>query len=322
MISISIIIPAWNEGKVLEATIEALLDVEYDKKRCEIIVVAGGEDNTYEIARELTIRMEIFSRYVVILQGPQGKNVAIQQGIKEAANDTIVLLDADTIVSRQWLKCMVDPIQQGNCDLTIANPEPVVKNWVSDYYMITKTYFLEGITTFSGHSIAFKSRDVKNLLEYFFDKEVRVGVDYLLAKRFLEHGKRIKFVKDAAVITHIPSSFKYFVLTELRWLTALIHLDGVSYRTLACNSAVTASLILTIPLSKTLFILALLFNVIYMTKRIHMFLIASRNYRTKLRNIFGFIMLSYAYQIIGFISYIGYFWGFTKKSYLSQGERY
>ena len=321
MISVTIIIPAWDEEKTMGASLRALLDVAYDKDRCEIVVVAGGGDNTYELAQELSATMGKFSKYTVIVQEPKGKNAAIQQGIKEAKNDIIVLLDTDTIVSEQWLKHMVAPIEQGTCDLTIANPEPLKRTWVSHYYMIIKTSLLDSILTYSGNSMAFKAEIVKDRLEYFFDRNVKVGVDYLLAKRFMRQGLKVVFARDASVLTYTPSSFKYFVLTELRWLTALINIDGVSYRALACNTAVVAALILAIPVSKTLFILSLLFNVAYMFKKARMFLVAFKRCNIGVTDIFGFIMLSYAYHVIGFISYIKYFLGLSGESYLYQGQR-
>ena len=106
MPSVSIIIPAWNEERALKATLHALLEIDYDKKRCEVIVVAGGSDNTYEIAKSLLQTMEPFSGYIVLHQQPAGKNAAIQRGIIEAKNAIIVLLDADTIVTNQWLENM------------------------------------------------------------------------------------------------------------------------------------------------------------------------------------------------------------------------
>ncbi len=321
MTSVSIIIPAWNEAKVLKAAVQALLETDYDKRKCEVMVVAGGVDNTYEIAQELSKIMGMFSRYLVILQEPRGKNAALQQGIKEAKNDIVVLLDADTTVSRHWLKGMVGPIEQDRCDLTIANPDPVRKNWISDYYMITKAYFLDSITTFSGHSMAFKASLVQSRLEYFFDENTKVGVDYLLAKRLLEQGRKIEFVKEAHVVTHLPSSVKYFVLTELRWLTALINIEGVNYKAFTCNATVVAALILAIPLCETLFMLSMLFNVAYICKRVRMFLIGAQKYHTTKKRLLGFIILSYAYHVVGLIAYIMYFLGLSKNGYLKQGER-
>ena len=151
-----------------------------------------------------------------------------------------------------------------------------------------------------------------------------MGVDYLLAKRFSEQGKQVMFSKDASVVTHLPSSLKYFILTELRWLTALISIEGPNYRSLACNITVVGALalILAVPVSKIPFLYSLLFNSIYITKRAYLFLIASRQYKTNIRNIFGFVILSYIYHVIGLISHIKYFLGLSKGNYLCQGQRY
>ena len=88
------------------------------------------------------------------------------------------MLDADTMATEQWLKHMVAPIEQGTCDLTIANPEPLKKTWVSQYYIINRAYLLDSIVTYSGNSMAFKANIVEDRLEYFFDRNVKVGVVY------------------------------------------------------------------------------------------------------------------------------------------------
>ena len=321
MISVSIIIPAWNEAKTISATLEALLSIEYDKGLCEVIVVSGGKDNTYGLARKLSKNMESFRRYVVIPQRPMGKNAAIQEGIREAKNDAIVLLDGDTIVSSQWLRGIIEPIEKGDCDLAVANAEPVKRNWVSDYFMIIKTCLLDSITMFPGGSIAFLASIVENRLEYFFDRNVRAGVDYLSMKRFMEQRLRVMFARDARVTTHYPHSLRGFVVTELRWLTALTNIEGFRGRAFACNIAVVVALVFTLPIHKTLVLLSLLFNATYVGKRVRMFLVASREYSTNVKNVFGFIILSYVYHILGLVAHMKFLLGMSKQSYLRQGQR-
>jgi glycosyltransferase involved in cell wall biosynthesis len=321
MTSVSIIIPAWNEVSTLEETLQALVGVDYDKSKCEVIIVAGGHDKTYETALGLSEAVRAFSRYVVILQMPEGKNAAIQQGLIEARNEIIVLLDADTIVSKAWLKSMLEPIEAGACDLTIANPEPVKKTWVSDYYMLIKTYFLDSITTFSGHSMAFRLSIVRGDANDFFDKRVKVGVDYFLAKKFLERGHLIMFSKKALVKTHLASSLTFFVLCELRWLTARMKIDGVSYKALGCNAVVFAALVSVVPICKVQLVLSVIANGVYIRKRLKIFFGARRHYKTRAANVFGFLFLSYLYHIIGLISYIGHVLRLSRKIYLYQGQR-
>ncbi|MDY6950925.1 MAG: glycosyltransferase [Thermodesulfobacteriota bacterium] len=321
MTSVSIVVPAWNEATVLEGTLEALLHISYAKDKCELIVVAGGDDETHETAARLSARVSDFSRYVVILQAPDGKNAAIQQGIKAARNEMIVLLDADTVVSRQWLKEMIGPIERDDCDLTVANSEPLTCNWVSDYYMITKAFLLETLTMFPGGSIAFPASKVRSLLEHFFDREVRAGVDYLLMKRFSEMGFRVMFAKEARVTTHFPSSLQYFVVSELRWLTAFYDIEGIRARALASNVAVIVALIFTFPVHKTLFLLSLVFHALYVGKKTRVFWMGSRRFDTRLIRVFGFILLSYIYQLLGFIAQMKVLMGVSRQNRLRQGQR-
>jgi cellulose synthase/poly-beta-1,6-N-acetylglucosamine synthase-like glycosyltransferase len=321
MKSASIVVPAWNEATVLGPTLQALLDISYDKQRCEVIVVAGGDDNTHETALQLTSRMGSFSRYLVIRQAPEGKNAAIQQGIREARNEIVVLLDADTMVSRHWLKEMTEPIERDDCDLTVANSEPVKNNWVSEYYMITKAFNLDSITMFPGGSIAFEANKVEGRLEYFLDKEVKAGVDYLLMKRFAEVGFRVMFAKEARVTTHFPSSLQYFVVSELRWLTAFYNIEGIKAKALASNVAVIAALIFAFPVHKALFVLSLVFNAGYVGKKTRAFWVGSRRCDARIEGIFGFIALSYIYHVLGFIAQMKALLGLSGQKDLRQGQR-
>jgi cellulose synthase/poly-beta-1,6-N-acetylglucosamine synthase-like glycosyltransferase len=322
MISVSIIIPAWNEARVLTTTIQALLDVEYDRRMAEIIVVAGGDDNTYDIAITLSAIMKIFGRYVVISQGKgRTKNAAIQQGVEEAQNEVIVLLDADTVVTKRWLKNMMDPIAKGICELTIANSEPLRRNWISDYYMVIKTYFLDNISTYPGHSIAFRADILKNRVNYFFDANIWMGDDYVFEKRVNAAGKKTMFVKDARVKTRFPCSLKYFLEIELRWWTAFISMNGVNYRTLTFNTIVIGAVICLLPFSWGLFKLSVLFNALYVSKRAYMFFVASRQYKTRNRRVFGFVLLSYIHHIISLLAHVRVFLGLWKDTYY-QGQRF
>jgi cellulose synthase/poly-beta-1,6-N-acetylglucosamine synthase-like glycosyltransferase len=321
MQSVSIIVPAWNEARTLKSTLDALTHVEYDWNQVEVIIVAGGDDNTYEIARKLSTLAERFSRYIVILQGNKGtKNAAIQQGMEVARNDIIVLLDADTIVSEYWLKELTHPIEVGKCDLAIANSEPVRKNWVSDYYMIIKTYFMDSITTYSGHSMAFKADMVKGKVGHFFAENVWMGDDYLFEKRVLEEGKEMEFVKSATVTTHFPWSLRHFLRIELQWLGACIHLDGPSYNILLRSLIFIGSIIFLIPFYRLPFVLALLFHLLYVSRRAHIFFVSSRQYDTRPRRIVGFVVLSYIRHMLVLISHVRYFLGLWKDPYY-QGQR-
>lgn len=97
--SISIIIPAYNEEKVIKKTVlelhSFLSEQAFDY---EIIVVADGpKDGTVEIVRTL--------ENVTLLQNKQnlGKGATVKKGILAATKENILFLDADHAVSIQYL---------------------------------------------------------------------------------------------------------------------------------------------------------------------------------------------------------------------------
>ena len=321
MTTLSIIIPAWNEAPVIGQTLQKILEVRYDKTKLEVIVVAGGTDNTYEIATGLAKSMEGVSRYLVLKQRPGGKNAAIQEGVKEVRNSIIVLLDGDTSLTKESLEQLVLPLEREKCDLAIANPIPARRTWVSEYYMISKEYYLEQITSYPGTAMAVRTELIRGQPDYFFERNVRVGVDYLLAKRLQKEGKKVLFVPQAKVITWIPSSLRHYYLNDLRWLTAYITLDGLKWSALGINLGILAALALLIPFSTWSFTLGVLAHAAYLCKKGNVFWTVLRRGRTKLIYLPGFLVLSYLHHLIGLMAHIRYFSGSGRQLMLRQGQR-
>lgn len=95
---ISIIIPAYNEEKVIANTIESVLEIDYPKK--EVIVVDdGSKDSTLQIAK----RYER-DNVKVLHKENGGKATALNYGIAFAKGEIIAVLDADTVAGRSSLK--------------------------------------------------------------------------------------------------------------------------------------------------------------------------------------------------------------------------
>ena len=93
----SIIIPTYNEAGDIVATLEALLGLDYGDK--EIIVVDDSTDQTPEIVR----------RYVdrgvrLIHPGGGGRCEARNIGIREAAGEVVVVLNADVRLPADFLQ--------------------------------------------------------------------------------------------------------------------------------------------------------------------------------------------------------------------------
>jgi len=105
MINISIVIPCYNEEKILPESIERLEKFFYqhrDRFVYELIFVDDGStDNTYEILCSYihhgkNIRVEAYKYNI-------GKGYAIKQGLMLAQYNTILILDADLSVRPEEL---------------------------------------------------------------------------------------------------------------------------------------------------------------------------------------------------------------------------
>jgi len=93
---VSIIIPTFNEAKYLPLCLKALLSIDYPKEYFEIIVVDNGStDCSREIAKEYHAKV-----YRNDLKNVSGlRNLEV----KKSVGEIIAFLDADCVVTKNWL---------------------------------------------------------------------------------------------------------------------------------------------------------------------------------------------------------------------------
>ena len=99
---LSVVIPTLNAGVALVPTAEALLSGVTDGVIGELVVSDGGStDETLEIARELGAE---------IVQGAPGRGGQIARGVAKARRDWVLILHADTHLSPEWLRAVLEHI--------------------------------------------------------------------------------------------------------------------------------------------------------------------------------------------------------------------
>lgn len=111
MYGVSALIPAYNEGTRIAATINSLKQApEID----EIVVVDdGSKDNTAEVAAAHGAK-------TVKLPANTGKGGAITAAFPYLHGETVLLIDADLQESAVLAAVLIEPIQKGQADVTIA----------------------------------------------------------------------------------------------------------------------------------------------------------------------------------------------------------
>ncbi len=138
-LSVAVIIPAYNEEKVILTTIASLL-ASYHGERFEIIVVDDGStDNTYAVAQKVYGDNPLI-RIFRVENG--GKPNALNFGITQTQADIIITLDADTIFSQDTIRNLVRHFDDPHLGAVAGNAK--VGNRIN---LLTRLQALEYITS-------------------------------------------------------------------------------------------------------------------------------------------------------------------------------
>lgn len=116
---ISVVIPCYNHGKYLNATVESVLQSDYQDVEV-IIVNDGSSDNSEAVA----LRLAHFNGKIrYIFEENQGPAVARNRGIREATGEYILPLDADDLISPHYISEAINELQDESVKLVYCNAE-------------------------------------------------------------------------------------------------------------------------------------------------------------------------------------------------------
>jgi glycosyltransferase involved in cell wall biosynthesis len=119
-ITYSIVIPAYNEGERLRATLEKVL--AYVRRQgwdAEVIVVNdGSRDNTAEIVREFAEKDSFLQ--LVENPGNRGKGYSVRNGMLKARGEVVVFSDADLSSPIEEMPKLLDALA-GGADIAIGS---------------------------------------------------------------------------------------------------------------------------------------------------------------------------------------------------------
>ncbi len=120
LLSISIIIPTYNEERNIERCLSAIFSQDYPKELLEIIIVDNySEDKIVELAQKYNTKI-----YFNLIKDAE---VSKMVGLHKATKELFLYLDADIeIVGRDWLNKLVMPFAE-NFDLVGSFPRFIPK---------------------------------------------------------------------------------------------------------------------------------------------------------------------------------------------------
>lgn len=129
-VSLSVIIPAYNEEQNLGPTLQDIRSYFKDKDYTyEIIVVDdGSKDKTAQIALS---HKDSFPSFTLLKNSPnRGKGFAVKQGIFSAKGETVLFMDADNSTRINEVEKLLAALKKGS-DIAIASrkiPGAIIEN--------------------------------------------------------------------------------------------------------------------------------------------------------------------------------------------------
>lgn len=108
--SVSVVLPTYNEEKIIRSKLESLVSLEYPENLLEIVVVDSSSDQTPDIVREFASTTSVNIR-LVEESGRRGVATAVNEGVNIASGGVIFRTDCDSRVGEHTLRHAVATLQ-------------------------------------------------------------------------------------------------------------------------------------------------------------------------------------------------------------------
>ena len=220
--SVTVIVPAFNEERVIAATIASLLAQRYHGALDVIVVDDGSPDGTFEVARA-TYGAHPRVRVEHKING--GKASALNHGLALATGEVVVCLDADTVFESDAVARLVAPMANPTVGAVAGNAKVgnrlnLVTRWQALEYVTSQNTdrrafdLLNCITVVPGAIGAWRTALVRDV-GGFSDDTLAEDQDLTLALR--RRGHAIAYAADAIAWTEAPDTLRALARQRFRW---------------------------------------------------------------------------------------------------------
>ncbi len=231
----SVIVPAYNEGSQVLATIESILQSDYPPEKMSVIGVDdGSRDDTWlwlkKAERQFPGRVRIFRQPV-----NQGKRHALFRGFTHGEGDVFVTIDSDSTVAPRTLRHLVSPFVRnprvgamaGNVRI-LNRQEGAIPKMLEVAFAYSFDFLRAGQSVINsvmctpGALSAYRRSVVMNVLQEWLDQKfcgraANIGEDRAMTNLVLRSGYHVHYQREAMVYTTAPITVPKLWKMLLRW---------------------------------------------------------------------------------------------------------
>ena len=232
---ITVIIPAYNEGAMVEKAIYSVAASDYPSDRLEIFCIDdGSKDDTWEYMQRAQSRCPELIRLIRFPEN-RGKREALYAGFTQGTGEYFVSVDSDSVIEPATLKQIVAPLLQ---DPKVGGVAGNVKVYNRSVNLITRMLWVRFVLAFdflrasqSGYRFvfctpgalsAYRREAILPILEEwrrqtFLGAHCTIGEDRAFTNLILRQGYDTVYQRTAVVYTTVPETYRGMCRMFLRW---------------------------------------------------------------------------------------------------------
>ena len=232
--SLTVIIPAYNEGAMVRKSIESVMEARYPRERLQVIVVDDGSvDDTWIHIQKAAAE---HPGQVITHRLPQnrGKREALATGFRNASGEIVVTLDSDSVIDPGALLAIAGPFRKARVGAVAGKvkvynrSQGIIPRMLHVRYILSFDMLRASESGFGtvyccpGALTAYRTSLVRKVLkgwleQTFLGSPCTIGEDRSLTNLILACGYDTVYQRSAAVHTVTPVSYGKLCRMLLRW---------------------------------------------------------------------------------------------------------
>ncbi len=233
--TVTVIIPAYNEGAMVEKAIYAVTAADYPREKLEIICIDdGSKDDTWTY---ISRAQERYPDLIKAVRFPQnrGKKAGLYAGFTQGRGEIFVTIDSDSVISKDTLRQIVAPMLHdpkigavaGNVKVynrhqSLLGKMLAVRFVLSFDFLRASQSRYGGVTCTPGALSAYRREAVLPhvdawLHQTFLGSPCHHSEDRALTNFVLRSGFYSVYQRSAIVHTLVPETYKGLCKMYLRW---------------------------------------------------------------------------------------------------------
>jgi hyaluronan synthase len=231
---LTVIIPAYNEGAMVERTVESVATACYPKERLEIIVVDDGStDDTWRYIERAAGRFPELVTLVRFAKN-QGKRAALAEGFRRGRGDVFVTIDSDSVIEPQTLLALAGPFAEPRVGAVAGKVavynrgHGLIPKMLHVRYILSFDFLRAVQSTYGtvyccpGALAAYRATVVHRVIDAwlgqtFLGARCTYGEDRSMTNYILAQGFDTVYQRNAIVHTIVPRTYKKLCKMFLRW---------------------------------------------------------------------------------------------------------